>query len=87
MQTEEVPEEEPLLHELPLKTLLIWARWWHLTAKVLPLVFKKNFFGVVGAYLKREKPSDSARIKALRTYWSELGKELNRLAKIRRSVV
>ena len=57
MHTEEVPEEEPeeviLLHELPLKTWIAWARWWHLTAKAFPLVFKKKAFGVIGAYLKR----------------------------------
>ena len=89
MQTEEVQEEEVLLHELPLETLLTWTRWWHLTARVLPLVFKRHFFGVVGAYLNKQKLNGnvSARVRALGTYWSDLGRELKRLADIRRTVV
>ena len=58
MHTAEVPEETPeeviLLHELPLKTRIAWTRWWHLTAKALPLVLKKKIFGVIGAYLRKE---------------------------------
>ena len=58
MHTEEAPEETSeeviLLHELPLKTWITWMRWWHLTAKALPLVLKKKVFGVVGAYLRKE---------------------------------
>ena len=87
MQTEEVQEEEVLLHELPLETLLTWTRWWHLTATVLPLVFKKHFWGVAGAYLKKQKHNESARVRALGTHWSDAGRELKRLADIRRSVV
>ena len=71
MQTEEVPEETPeevvLLHELPLKTWIAWTRWWHLTAKALPLALKKKVFGVVGAYLKKETHVVGVRVARLRT--------------------
>ena len=91
MHTAEDPEEEPeevtLLHELPLKTWITWVRWWHLTAVALPLVFKKKALGVIGAYLKRETHAVGGRIARLRTYWSDTGRELNRLGKIKRSVV
>ena len=91
MHTAEEPEEEPeeviILHELPLKTWNIWIRWWHLTAVALPLVFKKKAFGVIGAYLRRETHVVGIRIARLRTYWSDTGRELNRLKEIKRSVV
>ena len=71
MHTEEVPEETPevviLLHELPLKTWITWTRWWHLTAKALPLVLKKKVFGVVGAYLRKETHRIDGRIARQRT--------------------
>ena len=38
-------EEDPLLPDLPLHTLITWTRWWHLTAKALVLVFKKMNLG------------------------------------------
>ena len=83
MHTAEDPEEEPeeviLFHELPLKTWITWARWWHLTAIALPLVFKKKAFGVIGAYLKRERETHvvGVRIARLRAYWSATGRDLN----------
>ena len=90
MHTAEDPEEEPeeviLLHELPLKTWITWVRWWHLTAVALPLVFKKKAFGVIGAYLKRETHAVGVRVARLRTYWSDTGRELNRLKEIKRSL-
>ena len=91
MHTEAVPEETPeeviLLHELPLKTWITWTRWWHLTAKALPLVLKKKVFGVVGAYLRKETHRIDNRIARQRTDWSATGRELNRLDKIKRSAV
>ena len=91
MRTAEVPEETPeeviLLHELPLKTWITWTRWWHLTAKALPLALKKKVFGVVGAYLRKETHRADLCIVGLRTDWSDRGKELNRLDKIKKSVV
>ena len=67
MQTEEDPEEVILLHELPLKIWITWTRWWHLTAKALPLVLKKKVFGVVGACLRKETHRTDVRIARLRT--------------------
>ena len=87
MQTEEDSEENPLFHELSLNTLIPWTRWRHLTAKVLTLVLKKKVFGVVGPYLRGERDRIDNRIAALRTDWSARGRELNRLDKIKRSVV
>ena len=62
MQEESDSEEEPLFHELPLKTLIAWTRWWHLTAKALTLVLKKKVFGVVGAYLRKQTTVVGIRI-------------------------
>ena len=78
---EEEPEEVLLLREFPLKTWITWVRWWHLTAVALPLVFKKKAFGVIGAYLKRERATHAVgvRVARLRTYWSDTGRELSRL--------
>ena len=94
MQTEEDSEEDPLFHKLPLNTLIAWTRWWHLTAKVLTLILKKKVlilkkkvFGVVGPYLRGERYRVDARITALRTDWSARGRELNRLDKIKRSII
>ena len=86
MQTEEDPEKDPLLHELPLNTLIAWTRWWHLTAKALTIVLKKKVFGVVGFYLKGEKERIDDRIKGLRTDWSARGRELKRLDKIKQQL-
>ena len=91
MHTAEDPEEEPeevlLLREVPLKTWITWVRWWHLTNVALPLMFKKKAFGVIGAYLKKETHAVGVRIARLRTYWSDTGRELNRLKQIKRSAV
>ena len=80
-------EEDPLLHEVPLNTLITWSRWWHLTAKALTLVLRKKVFGVVGSYLRGEITRVDSRIAHLRTDWSARGRELNRLDKIKQSVV
>ena len=87
MQTEGDSEEDILFHELPLKILITWTRWWRLTAKALPLVFKKKVFGVVGARLRKETHRIDIRIVRLRTDWSERGRELKLLDKIKQSVV
>ena len=55
MHREEDSEKDPLFHELPLKTLIAWTRWWHLTAKVLTLVLNKKVFGFVGHLPKRRE--------------------------------
>ena len=52
-----------MFHKLPLKTLITWTRW----------------FGVVGAYLRRETDRIDIRIARLRTDWSARGRELNLL--------
>ena len=80
-------EEHPLLHDLPLPTLLTWARWWHLASKALVLVLKKSVWGVVGAYLRVEKGATSIRIARLRTDWSARGRELHWLDKLKQSVI
>ena len=87
MQTERDSEEDPLFHKLSLSTLIAWTRWWHLTAKALTLVLKKKVFGAVGPYLRGERGRIDDRIAALRTDWSARGRELNRLDKIKQSVV
>ena len=87
MQTEGDSEEDILLHELPLKIWITWTRWWHLTAKALPLVLKKKVFGVVGAHLRKKTHRIDIHIARLRTDWSERGRELKLLDKIKQSAV
>ena len=86
MHTEEVPEEVILLHELPLKVWITWTRWWHLTAKAIPLVVKKTF-GVVGAYLKIVKQRTDESTARLRVDWAARGLELKLLDEIKQSAV
>ena len=72
-------EQELLFHNLPLSRLLSWNRWWHLTAKVIVLVCKKKFWGLVGAYLQKTKGIPGDRLTILRANWSARGRELNRI--------
>ena len=83
----EEPVEVLILRDLPLRTWYTWIRWWHLTAIALPLAFKKKAFGLIGAYLKKNIHVVGVRMARLRTYWSEKGRELNRLREIKKSVV
>ena len=78
-------EEDPLLHDLPLHTLITWTRWWHLTSKALVLVLKKRIWGTIGAFLKKEKDRIDNRIALLRIDWAARGRELRKLDKIKRS--
>ena len=73
---EEEGEQDPLFHELPLSRLLSWNRWWHLTAKVIRLVFQKRSWGVTGPYLKKKKGIVTNRLVLLRANWSARGQEL-----------
>ena len=78
-------EEDPLLHDLPLTTLIAWTRSRHLTSKALVLVLKKRVFGAVRFFLKEEKGRIDNRIALLRTDWAARGRELRWLDKIRQS--
>ena len=78
-------EEDPLLHDLPLQTLITWARWWHLTSKALVLVLKQRIWGVAGNFLKDEKHRVDNRVASLRTNWARRGRELRALDVIKRS--
>ena len=66
-------EEDQLLHELQIRSVITWTRWWCLTSKVLVLVFKKKAWGVIGGFLKQEKPlhRTDLRITLLRIIWQE----------------
>ena len=79
-------EEDPLLHETPLNTLITWTRWWHLSSKALVLVLKKRIWGVVGSFLKDQNGRTDNRIVLLRTDWAGRGREFRVLDAIKRSV-
>ena len=72
-------EEDQLLHELQIHTVITWTRWWCLTSKAFVLVFKKKAWGVIGGFLKQEKVlhRTDLRIVLLRTIWSRRGHELD----------
>ena len=74
---EEQQEGELLFYNLPLSRLLAWNRWWHITAKVIVLVYKKKTWGVVGAYLKTKKGKGGDRLTLPRANWSARGRELD----------
>ena len=54
------------------QSVVAWTRWWCLTTKALGLVFQKKAWGVIGAYLKKEKAlrRTDLRIVLLRDNWS-----------------
>ena len=79
-------EEDPLLHDLPLRAFITWTRWWHLTSKAFILVLKKRIWGVVGSFLKQEKGRTDNRIVLLRANWAGRGREFRELDAIKRSV-
>ena len=80
-------EEDPLLHDLSLRTLITWTRWWRLTSKALVLVLKKRIWEVVGSFLRDEKDRVDNRIAVLRveSIWARRGRELRALDAIKRS--
>ena len=61
------------------QSVTAWTRWWCLTTKVLGLVFQKRAWGVMGAFLKKEKAIQRTdlRIAILRKNWSQLGRVLD----------
>ena len=49
--------EEPLVlfYQVPLKRLVAWNKWWHITARALLRAFQKRYWGLVGNYLQTVK--------------------------------
>ena len=47
-------EEEPLvlLYQIPLRRLVAWNKWWHITARKLLRTYQRRYWGLVGNYLK-----------------------------------
>ena len=87
MQTEIDSEEDPLFHELPLNILITWTALAALDRQSAYASPQEKVFGVVGPYLRGKRTRVDNRIVHLRTDWSARGRELNRLDKIKRSVV
>ena len=59
-------EQEPLYNRIPLSRILAWNRWWHITARLIVIVYKKKFWGLVGGYLQTVKGIPSCRLAVLR---------------------
>ena len=74
-------EEEPLYYRIPLSRILAWNRWRHITARLIVIVYKKKFWGLVGHYLQTVKGIPSGRLAILRANWSARGRELKQLSK------
>ena len=50
------PEEPTVLfYQVPLKRLVAWNKWWHITARALLRAFQKRYWGLVGNYLQTVK--------------------------------
>ena len=70
-------EEDHLLHELPIRTVITWTRWWCITSKAVVLVFKKKSWGVIGAFLWKKRHY-SAKTCVLHS-WERSGLEEGRI--------
>ena len=72
-------ESDKLIHKQLIHSVVAWTRWWRLTSKLLVLVFRKRAWGVIGAFLRQEKPlhRTDQRIATLRENWSRRGRELD----------
>ena len=60
-------------------SVTVWTRWWCLTTRFLGLIFQRKAWGVIGAYLKKEKAIERTdlRIAILRKNWSRQGRILD----------
>ena len=50
-------QEEPLvlIYQIPLRRLVAWNKWWHITARTLLRAFQRRYWGLVGNYLQTVK--------------------------------
>ena len=74
-------DQEPPYYWIPLPRILAWNRWWHIAARLIVIVYKKKFWGLVGGYLQTVKGIPSDRLAILRVNWSARGRELKQLSK------
>ena len=53
----EADQEEPLvlIYQIPLRRLVAWNKWWHITARTLLRAFQRRYWGLVGNYLQTVK--------------------------------
>ena len=64
---EEGREPLTLLYQIPLRSLVVWNKWWHLTARKLLRAYQRRFWGLVGNYLKTVKGVTNPHLTQLRT--------------------
>ena len=49
---DQVGEPLTLFYQIPLRRLVVWNKWWHLTARKLLRAYQRRYWGLVGNYLK-----------------------------------
>ena len=62
----EADQEEPLvlIYQIPLRRLVAWNKWWHITARTLLRAFQRRYWGLVGNYLQTVKKEKNPHLAA-----------------------
>ena len=70
MQDED-QEGEPLVlfYQVPLRRLVVWNKWWHITARKLLLAFQKRYWGLLGNHLKTVTGVVNPHLAQVRLYY------------------
>ena len=78
-------EEEPLvlLYQIPLRRLVAWTKWWHITARKLLRAYQRRYWGLVGNYPKKVKGVENPHLAQVRkAYGRGQGQLLPQLSSI-----
>ena len=76
-------EGQELFYQIPLRRLVIWNKWWHITARKLLLAYQKRYWGLVGNYLQQVTGVVNPRLAQVRLAFGQgRGKLLPQLSNI-----
>ena len=62
-------EQIPLFYQISLQRLVIWTKWWHITARKLLLAFQKRYWGLLGNHLKTVTGVVNPHLAQVRLYY------------------
>ena len=83
---DQVEEPLTLFYQIPLWRLVVWNKWWHLTARKLLRAYQRRYWGLVGNYLKTVTGVTNPHLAQVRTTFGrgqgQLLPQLSNLAKI-----
>ena len=76
-------QDRELFYQIPLRRLVAWNKWWHITARKLLLAYQKRYWGLVGNYLETVKGVKNPHLAEVRRAWGRgRGKLLSQLSDI-----